>query len=166
MRAFWRVHAVHPRCRLRIIGSGKEEENIRRLVSELKLDPFVDLLGAMDAASIAREMERAHLFCLASETASDGDIEGIPNVLKEAMASGLPVVSTNHAGIPELIEHKRTGYLAPERDDLELANGLEHPERIPSFTKKARKVIEQRFDITKQIKVQERLYDEFIKKTR
>ncbi|NNU84733.1 colanic acid biosynthesis glycosyltransferase WcaL [Geobacillus sp. BMUD] len=170
VRAFQRVHAVHPRCRLRIIGSGKEEENIRRLVSKLKLDPFVDLLGAMDAASIAREMERAHLFCLASETASDGDIEGIPNVLKEAMASGLPVVSTNHAGIPELIEHKRTGYLAPERDDLELANGirffLEHPERIPSFTKKARKVIEQSFDITKQIKVQERLYDEFIKKTR
>lgn len=170
VRAFQRVHAKHPRCRLRIIGSGKDEENIRRLVNELGLTPFVELPGAMDAAAIAQEMNRAHLFCLASETASDGDIEGIPNVLKEAMASGLPVISTNHAGIPELIEHGRTGYLAPEKDDKELANGirffLEHPGQIPSFTKRARKVIEQQFDVAKQIKEQERLYDWLRKKTR
>ncbi|MBB6285201.1 glycosyltransferase [Geobacillus subterraneus] len=170
VRAFEHVHANHPRCRLRIIGSGKDEENIRQLINKLGLTPFVELLGAMDAAAIVQEMKRAHLFCLASETASDGDIEGIPNVLKEAMASGLPVISTNHAGIPELIEHGRTGYLAPEKDDKELANGirffLEHSEQIPSFTKRARKVIEQRFDVTKQIKEQERLYDWLRKKTR
>ncbi|MED4299498.1 glycosyltransferase [Geobacillus stearothermophilus] len=163
VRAFWRVRAKHPRCRLRIIGAGKEEENIRRLVNELGLAPFVELPGAMDAAAIAQEMDRAHLFCLASETAPDGDIEGIPNVLKEAMASGLPVISTNHAGIPELIEHGRTGYLAPEKDDNEIANGicffLEHPEQAPLFTKQARKVIEQRFNLAKQMKEQERLYD-------
>ena len=75
----------------------------------------------MDAKQISNELREAHLFCLASETGSDGDVEGIPNALKEVMASGLPVVSTYHGGIPELIEHNKTGYLAPEKNDLELA---------------------------------------------
>jgi len=116
----------------------------------------------MDSKQISDELKEAHLFCLASETGSDGDVEGIPNALKEAMASGLPVVSTYHGGIPELIEHKRTGYLAREKNDLELAQGLkyflDHPEEWKGYTERARQMIEEKFDSNKQIQEQQRLY--------
>ena len=116
----------------------------------------------MDSKQISNELRDAHLFCLPSETGSDGDVEGIPNALKEAMASGLPVVSTYHGGIPELIEHKRTGYLAPEKNDLELAQGLkyflDHPEEWKGYTERARQMIEEKFDSNKQIQEQQRLY--------
>ena len=78
------------------------------------------------------------------------------------MASGLPVVSTRHAGIPELIEHQRTGYRAPEKNDMELAKGIqffiENPDVWTDYTERARKVIEEKFDVNKQIIEQQRLY--------
>jgi glycosyltransferase involved in cell wall biosynthesis len=78
------------------------------------------------------------------------------------MASGLPVVSTRHAGIPELIEHQRTGYLTPEKNDMELAKGIqffiENPDVWTDYTERARKVIEEKFDVNKQIIEQQRLY--------
>ena len=67
----------------------------------------------------------------ASVTAADGDEEGIPNVLKEAMASGMPVVGTRHAGIPELVEDGVSGFLVPERDAAALADALERLARAP-----------------------------------
>lgn len=116
----------------------------------------------MDSNQISKELRDSHLFCLASETGEDGDVEGIPNALKEAMASGLPVISTFHGGIPELIEHKKTGYLVPEKDDLKLAQGikyfLSHPRVWKRYTRSARQVIDENFDLNKQIIEQQRLY--------
>ncbi|MGG3477119.1 glycosyltransferase [Peribacillus frigoritolerans] len=78
------------------------------------------------------------------------------------MASGLPVVYTRHAGIPELIEHQRTGYLTPEKNDMELAKGIqffkENPDVWTDYTERGRKVIEEKFDVNKQIIEQQRLY--------
>lgn len=73
---------------------------------------------------IVKEFHHANLFCLPSYTTSKGSIEGIPNVLKEAMSCGVPVISTFHAGIPELIEHKKSGILVKERDDKALAKAI------------------------------------------
>lgn len=162
IQAFKQIHAKFPNTKLHIIGTGKDEHKIRSLISECELKDAVVLKGALDLHQISNELKKAHLFCLASQTGSDGDIEGIPNALKEAMASGLPVISTQHAGIPELIEHKVTGYLVPESDDIELAKGiqffLEHPEIWKKYTQRARKVIEKNFDLNKQIQEQQRLY--------
>ncbi|WP_230136905.1 glycosyltransferase, partial [Peribacillus frigoritolerans] len=73
-----------------------------------------------------------------------------------------PVVSTQHAGIPELIEHQRTGYLASEKNEMELAKGIqffiENPDVWTDYTERARKVIEEKFDVNKQIIEQQRLY--------
>ncbi|HWO96490.1 MAG TPA: glycosyltransferase [Bacillus sp. (in: firmicutes)] len=162
IQAFQQIHAKFPNTKLHIIGTGKDEQKIQSLTSECELEDAVVLKGTLDLQQISDELKKAHLFCLASQTGSDGDIEGIPNALKEAMASGLPVISTQHAGIPELIEHKVTGYLAPEGNDIELAKGiqffLEHPDSWKKFTQKARKVIEKNFDLNKQIQEQQRLY--------
>ena len=71
-------------------------------------------------------MANADLFCAASLEATNGDVEGIPNTLKEAMALGVPVVSTYHAGIPELITHNQEGFLVQENNVDELASALEY----------------------------------------
>lgn len=162
LRAFERIKDKHPRVSLHIIGTGEDEEKIKSYIIEKNLQERVFLHGAMHSNQIAVELKKSHLFCLPSETGEDGDVEGIPNALKEAMASGLPVISTVHGGIPELIEHKRTGYLCPEKDDVAIAKGIEyflnHPKVWNKYTKNAREVIEEKFDLKKQMKEQERLY--------
>ncbi len=165
LKAFHLIHHEYPRATLHIIGTGQDEEKIKGFIDEYQLNNRVFLRGVMDSHQISKELRNSHLFCLASETGEDGDVEGIPNALKEAMASGLPVISTFHAGIPELIEHKRTGYLASEKDDLELAQGikyfLEHQEVWEIYTKGARHVIEEKFDLNKQIEELHQLYNLF-----
>lgn len=162
IKAFKQIYTQYPNARLHIIGAGEDEQKIKSIITEYKLEDVVILKGAMNSNQVSNELKEAHIFCLASQTAKNGDIEGIPNALKEAMASGLPVVSTQHAGIPELIEHQRTGYLAPENNDIELAKGiqffLEHPEVWKDYTQRARKVIEEKFDVNKQTMEQQRLY--------
>ncbi|WP_445490088.1 glycosyltransferase [Niallia sp. 03133] len=162
LKAFQKIHADYPRTTLHIIGAGKDEEKIRNFIDKLQLKNHVFLRGAMDSKQISKELRDAHLFCLASETGADGDVEGIPNSLKEAMASGLPVISTFHAGIPELIEHKKTGFLAPEKDEKKLAEGikyfLDHPSLWKNYTQLARQVIDEKFDLNKQIMEQQKLY--------
>ncbi|UZD49299.1 glycosyltransferase [Peribacillus frigoritolerans] len=162
IKAFKRIYSQYPNARLHIIGAGEDEKRIKSTIAEYTLKDVVILRGAMDSKQVSDELKKAHIFCLASQTAKNGDIEGIPNALKEAMASGLPVVSTRHAGIPELIEHQRTGYLAPEKNEMELAKGIqffiENPDIWNDYTERARKVIEEKFDVNKQIIEQQRLY--------
>ncbi|WP_411740207.1 glycosyltransferase [Peribacillus sp. S4] len=162
IKAFKHIYSQYPNARLHIIGAGEDEKRIKSTIAEYNLKDVVILRGAMDSKQVSDELKKAHIFCLASQTANNGDIEGIPNALKEAMASGLPVVSTRHAGIPELIEHQRTGYLAPEKNDMELAKGIqffiENPDVWTDYTERARKVIEEKFDVNKQIIEQQRLY--------
>lgn len=162
LKAFHRIHRQHPRTTLHIIGTGEKEEMIKAFIRKHRLQHRVFLRGAMNSREIAQELQKAHLFCLASETGQDGDVEGIPNALKEAMASGLPVISTFHGGIPELIEHKKTGYLVPEKDDRKLAEALQYFLNYPNvwgpYTRNARRVIEEKFDLKKQMVEQQRLY--------
>ena len=83
-------------------------------------------------------------------TAADGDVEGVPVALMEAMAAGLIAVSTYHSGIPELVENQRTGFLAPEKDVAALAAHLiwiaENPAAAEPITLAARAHIEAEFN--------------------
>jgi colanic acid/amylovoran biosynthesis glycosyltransferase len=123
-RAFALVCRRHPHVRLRIIGDGPLRLEVETILSDTGVRDRVAFLGRLEPVEVAEEMRRAHLFCLPSRVGPDGDSEGIPNVLKEAMATGLPVVSTYHAGIPELVEDGVSGYLVPERDVVALADRL------------------------------------------
>jgi colanic acid/amylovoran biosynthesis glycosyltransferase len=107
-----------------IIGDGPLKDELATLSRQLGVDHHVRMLGSRTTDQVASEMRRAQVLVAPSVTAEDGDQEGIPVVLMEAMASGLPVVSTLHTGIPELVVDGQTGYLVPERDVTALADRL------------------------------------------
>jgi ATP-binding cassette, subfamily B, bacterial len=107
-----------------VVGDGPERERLEALVAELQAEELVTLHGERDGAEVGRFMERAHLFLLASVTAADGDQEGTPVSLLEAQASGLPVLSTLHSGIPEIVADGKSGFLVGEHDVRALAERI------------------------------------------
>jgi glycosyltransferase involved in cell wall biosynthesis len=110
--------------RLRIAGEGPEWATLQRLVHELDLADRVAFLGPLTPAEVEGEYARADVFALACCMLADGDRDGIPNVVLEAMAHGLPVVSTTLAGVGEAVVDASTGLLSPPRDSQGMAASL------------------------------------------
>ncbi|GAC1349575.1 MAG: glycosyltransferase family 4 protein [Ktedonobacteraceae bacterium] len=108
-----------------IYGSGPLKRDVRQQITRLGLEEYVHLHDERTQEDLPDIYRAAAMFVLPCCIASDGDRDGIPNVLLEAMATGLPVVSTTAGGIPELVEHDRNGFLVPEKDSQALANALE-----------------------------------------
>ena len=107
-----------------IIGNGDMEDEMRNTIRNANLEDCVKMVGFKPQEEIKRYLDEADIFLLPSLTAADGDMEGIPVALMEAMAVGLPVVSSDHSGIPELIENNVSGWLAPEGDAKALSEIL------------------------------------------
>jgi glycosyltransferase involved in cell wall biosynthesis len=110
--------------RCTIVGVGPLEPALREQLRRLRLEDRVELRGALAENALAALYREVDLFVLACEVEADGDRDGIPNVVVEAMASGLPVVSTNVSGLPECVEHGVTGLLVPERSVDALADAI------------------------------------------
>lgn len=160
--AFHRVQERYPLARLRIAGDGPRADSLRERVMTLRLEEKVAFLGEISHDRVVEEMQRADLFALACTTARNGDQEGIPNVLKEAMACGLPVVSTRHAGIPELVVDGESGFLVPERDADALADRLvqliENSAGWGEMGRRGRETVVRSFDVAKQTAELESIY--------
>ncbi|MGJ0479660.1 glycosyltransferase [Pantoea agglomerans] len=107
-----------------IIGNGDQDEMMRDFIAREGMEDCVSMPGFKPQEEIRRALSEADIFLLPSKTAADGDMEGIPVALMEAMAAGLPVVSTFHSGIPELIENNVSGWLVEEDDPEALAETL------------------------------------------
>lgn len=148
--------------RYEVIGSGGERPRIEELIDRLALRDRITLLGERSHPEVRARLEDAHVLLAPSVTAKDGDQEGIPNVLKEAMASGMPVVATRHGGIPELVEDGVSGYLVAERDVASLADRLaflaRHPERWGEMGRSGRAKVEAGFDRRRLNEELENLY--------
>jgi len=110
---------------LHIVGEGPLRESIEQQVRSKGLTN-VTLHGSVPYGSIAHlnQLRKAHIFAHPSVTPPNGDKEGIPGAIIEAMAAGLPVISTYHAGIPYVLEDQKTGILVPERDVAALAEAI------------------------------------------
>lgn len=145
-----------------VIGDGERREALQRLITELRMDGHIRLLGWRPHDEVAARLREAHILVAPSVTAADGDREGIANVLKEAMASGMPVVATRHGGTAELVEDGVSGYLVPERDVAGLADRLadliDHPERWPVMGGAGRAKVEAAFDLHRLNEQLERIY--------
>jgi colanic acid/amylovoran biosynthesis glycosyltransferase len=151
IRAVARLVERHHDVRYDIIGDGPLAHRLGRLVGELQLGDRVTLVGSRDQDDVRAALERAHVALAPSVTSRDGDQEGIPVALMEAMACGLPVVASLHSGIPELVEDGVSGRLVPEGDDQALADALEqllrHPETWPAIGRAGRRRVEEGYDI-------------------
>ncbi len=116
----------YPQIQYFIMGGGSLEGKLRSLIYRQKAGSNITLLGAGDHNTVLELLNRADIFVLSSLTDQDGNEEGIPNALKEAMSVGIPVVSTYHAGISELVENGKTGLLVPCASAVELAEKIEY----------------------------------------
>jgi colanic acid/amylovoran biosynthesis glycosyltransferase len=152
LRALAAVATARPAVKWRysIIGDGPLLPALKALAGELGLGDRVRFHGALPHGSVRDRLARAHIFLLPSVTAADGDVEGIPVALMEAMAAGLIVVSSFHSGIPELVENGRSGFLAPEGDAAALAAHLrciaDTPDAWAWISLAARKRVESEFN--------------------
>ncbi len=136
---------------LEIIGSGPQREALQAQTNRLGLADRVRLRGSQAHDVVCLAYQRASVFVLPSVVASNGDRDGIPNVLLEAMASGVPVVSTSVSGIPELIESGLDGLLVPPNDPAALAAAIDKllasQELRESLARAARAKIESSFSL-------------------
>ena len=112
------------RFRCEIIGTGERREALKALIADLGLEQHVTLVGPRPQDEVLRAYRRATVFALPCIVASDGNRDGLPTVLLEAMAAGLPVVSTRLVGVPEIIEHGVDGCLVEPGDSAALAASL------------------------------------------
>jgi glycosyltransferase involved in cell wall biosynthesis len=124
LRAFAAFLHQHPNAKLTIAGEGPLLSQLRNLARELGIDGRVSFTGFVSQKQLREIYCASHIFLHPSQTGHDGNQEGIPNAMLEAMASGLPVFATQHGGIPEAIENGVSGVLVSEYDHEELARAL------------------------------------------
>ena len=144
---------------LDIAGAGPLEGKLRAQAADL---PSVRFLGWQTPQQLASIMRRAQAVVVPSRIAADGDCEGLPTVVLESIRAGLPVVATNHAGIPEIIRDHETGFLVPENDPDLLAAALlaivQPGDQIQQMVVNAQARLQQDFNATIQSeKLQRRL---------
>jgi glycosyltransferase involved in cell wall biosynthesis len=155
LAAFALVLGECPEARLRMIGDGPLLKECRRLSRSLAIDHAVAFLGRQPHQLIAKEMRRARLFVQHSVKAASGAIEGTPVAILEAGASGLPVVSTRHGGIPDVVVDNETGLLVEERDAVEMARQmlrlLREPALAATLGSAARVRVETHFSAARSI---------------
>jgi glycosyltransferase involved in cell wall biosynthesis len=135
----------------RVVGEdGDHAFEVRRRARAHGLDGQFRLTGPMSQAQLFDQYRRVDVFCLPCRVLSDGDRDGIPNVLVEAMACGVPVVTTGVSGIPELVRDGENGLLVPPDDPAALAAALARLHRDPALAaelgRRGRETVRERFD--------------------
>jgi colanic acid/amylovoran biosynthesis glycosyltransferase len=148
-----RDQGVQYRCA--IIGDGELRTVLESAIQMYQLHDNVQLLGARPQAEVRRYLYSAGMFVLPSVVTNNGNMDGIPVALMEAMAAGTPVISTRVSGIPELVEDRLSGLLVPQKDPVRLAGAIEElialagPARL-EMTRAARSAIEDRFSVQRE----------------
>ena len=166
LRAFAEFTKVFPNARFVIAGEGPMLEELQRTTNELGIAEKVSFPGFIDQEKLRDLLIKSHIFLHPSQVAADGNQEGVPNSVLEAMASGLPVFATRHGGIPEAIDDGLTGVLVDERDHAMLAKRLIEAARQPDLLSRlglaGSKSVAEKFEQNAQTQNLERLYLEVI----
>lgn len=159
LEAFGRLLESYSNAKLLLAGDGPLREKVERRADSLGIADKVEFLGAVRKDRVIELMRASDVFVHHSVTAQNGNQEGLPTVLMEAMATGLPVVTTRHAGIPELVVDGENGFLVEERDidgyAARLRDCLEADERIPL---RAAATARERFNLQRQTRKLEKIY--------
>jgi colanic acid/amylovoran biosynthesis glycosyltransferase len=152
-----------PGIEWKIIGDGPLKEELQFYINDLGLTESVTLVGAVSKKEVIKHLQQADIFFLPSI------YEGIANVVLEAMAMELPVVSSDCSGMKEVITHNVDGLLAANYNAPEMANSLieliQSADKRMSMGKAARKTVQARFDIERQLDVFEEQYQQLLKRS-
>jgi colanic acid/amylovoran biosynthesis glycosyltransferase len=108
-----------------LIGGGPLEDVLQRMVADREVEKQVRILGPLSQDEVRRELAMSQVFALACQSDAEGGSDNLPTVIAEAMFTGLPCISTDIAGVPEMIENEVNGLLVPSRNAAALADGLE-----------------------------------------
>lgn len=166
LRMMAKLRGRFPQLRLAVLGEGPLRAELESLAGELGIGEAVEFAGFVDEQRLREEFARAHVFLQPSRTAADGNQEGVPNAMLEAMATGLPVAGTRHGGIPEAVEDGVSGILVEENDWQSLADRLgdllEDGQQWKQAGLAARAAVESGFSQQRQIASLEEIYRELI----
>jgi colanic acid/amylovoran biosynthesis glycosyltransferase len=151
IRACGLLRADGVRFRCRIVGKGELADELQTLIAALDLEQHVELLGPLPREKLLELFPRASVVAAPCLVGSDGNRDGLPTVLTEALALKIPVVATPVTGIPELVEDGRTGLIVPERDPAALAAAIrrliQEPETARRLAEAGRARVERDFDL-------------------
>jgi len=164
LRAFARFSERYPRAELVIAGEGPMREELTAFAGQLGVQDRVSFTGFLSQEAMRNEFHAAHAFVHPSELGTDGNQEGVPNSMLEAMATGLPALATHHGGIPEAVDHGVSGFLVAERDPEALGAAMldlaADPVRYAAMAAAASQAVAERFEQSRQIAVLESCYSE------
>ena len=156
-----------PGLELSVVGDGPARGDLEKRAQAAGIK--VKFQGWLEEKKVRAAMRRALLLAVPSRTAAGGDSEGLPTVIMEAMALGVPVIATRHAGIPEIISDRVTGLLVPEADPKAFADAIlmlkNEPELANRLRGEAYADVRARFDADRQSAVLERMLLEIIRST-
>jgi colanic acid/amylovoran biosynthesis glycosyltransferase len=167
LRAFAIFKKDNPKAEFFIAGKGPLQPELEMLADGLGILRDVHFVGFLSQRKLFELYASSHLFLHPSEISANQDQEGVPNSVLEAMATGLPVIATRHGGIPEAVDHGRTGFLVAEEDHVGLANAMQlithSPDLLAQMGARAHSTILQRFELDAQIDQLESFYEEAIR---
>src|SRR5262245_45803573 len=162
LRAFSTFSKKHPNATLTIAGEGSLLPELQKFARELGVTDRVSFTGFVSQEQLREIYYRSHIFLHPSQTGRDGNQEGVPNSMLEAMATGLPVFATQHGGIPEAIENGVSGVLVPERDGEALSrallNAAQDPDVLSRIASAGAEAVKRNFDLAKQAQRLEETY--------
>lgn len=152
-----------------LIGEGELRNRYKKLIAAFNLQQYFVLKGMLTQMEIREELIDAEIFVLPCIIVSDGDRDILPNVLKEAMAMEIPVVTSNICGIEELVQNNEHGLLTMEKDAVGLADAIERLFRDKKLRKKlgrkGREMVDDKFNFDKESQKLEKVFLKVINNT-
>lgn len=163
IRAFARALEAGCDAHLTFVGGGELKPRCEELVSDLGIQQNVTFSGILTPQQVADSLASSDIALVPSVVAHNHDREGSPTVAKEASASGVPIIGTYHAGIPEMVEDGKTGILVPERRVDALADALitllRDADLREQYGRAAREKMEREFNLNDRVRALELIYD-------
>jgi colanic acid/amylovoran biosynthesis glycosyltransferase len=167
IRAMAKIQETNDEIEFVLIGDGELKAEVENLAA--KLLRRHQILGFQSSCIVRQWMNQSMVLVVPSVTASTGDCEGLPTVIVEAQAMGLPVIASDHAGIPQAVIQGETGFLTPEKDVDAIAKYIlmlfQDPQLCQKLSYQGKDHVRQNFDQTKQAQTLERIYDEILQQS-
>jgi len=168
LEAIKQLKSKIPDISMDLYGDGKLLPDLKDYADKNNISDCITFHGFTDNTNVFKALYDHDILLVPSVQAKDGDREGIPQTTVEGMATGIPVIASEHAGLPELIKHEDTGMLTPTRNSDAIMNAVlklyKNPALVSKVSESGRAEVEKEHDISKQVKKTEALYEQLIHK--